>query len=489
MEEAPAVKRLLRGTIDWGGISREGLVANYNKLRTAKVSWLQSTDRKIFKYVTDFFNQELDVPSGKVLVEFFTKIDDIETVERLKDICAATPYEGANYSHVLRTIIEDQQRASLSALLKDTLDISQKGLVVGEGRDKQRLEGVKEAILHFQRKAADLLTEQANVKTRANVREEAPEAWADYEKAHAAPEAAVGKLFGIDEIDAVCKGAKTGELWLHAAYTGELKSVTGLNWCYQLITRYATNVFFVSLEMPLVQIRNIVCVMHSTHHKWLRHPSYKPLQYRKVRDGELSEEEKAFYKIVLDDFYVNEDYGQFEVWSPDHDVTMNDIRAAAEAYARNVDLGFLVVDHGGIVSPVDKHKDFNIALNSVIRDAKKLALHFNQGAGMAVLLLFQINRQGKDDADKNDGRYKLRALSHANEAERSADVVTTSYLNEQLRQDGRARFCNLKNRDNPLFEPVLIGIDFATRRLTQVVGAGEGMVSGPDEVETILRDV
>jgi replicative DNA helicase len=483
------MKRLLRGVIDWGGISREGLVANYSKLRASRISWIQSSDRKIYKYITDFFENEQDVPSSKILVEFFNKIDDIETVERLKDIGAAMAYEGANYSHVLRTLIEDQQRSNLATIVKDTLDIAQKGLVVREGRERQKLEGVKEAIQYFQRKAAELLIEQSNAITRANVREEAPEAWADYQKAHAAPEAAVGKLFGIDEVDVICKGAKTGELWLHAAYTGELKSVTGLNWCYQLVTRYATNVFFVSLEMPFVQIRNIVCVMHSTHRKWIDYGYHKPLEYRKVRDGELTDEEAAFYKIVLDDFYTNERYGQFEVWSPDHDVTMNDIKVAAEAYARKVDLGFVVIDHGGIVSPVEKYKDFNIALNSVIRDAKKLALHFNQGVGMAVLLLFQINRQGKDDADKNDGRYRLRALSHANEAERSADVVTTSYLNDELRRTGRARFCNLKNRDNPLFEPMLIGIDFATRRLTQVVEMGEGMTSGPDEVEEVLHNV
>jgi replicative DNA helicase len=482
------MKRLLRGVIDWGGLSREGLVANYNKLRTSKVSWIQSTDRKIFKYVKDFHAAELDLPSAKVLVEFFSKIDDIETVERLKDIAAAMAYEGANYSHVLRTVLEDQHRASLSAVLKDTQEIAQKGLVVGEGKEKQRLEGVKEAVLYFQRKAAELLVEQSSVKTRANLRQEAPEAWLDYQKAHAAPEQAVGKLFGIDEIDAVCKGAKVGELWVHAAYSGELKTVTGLNWCYQLVTRYKTSVFFVSLEMPLIQIRNIVCVMHSTHHKWAERGYNLTLEYRNVRDGALTDQEATFYKVVLDDFYTNEDYAHFEVWTPDHDVTVNDIKAAAEAHGREVDLGFIVIDHGGIVTPADKFKDFNIGLNSVIRDAKKLALQFNQGVGIALLLLFQINRQGKDDADKNDGRYKLRALASANEAERSADVVTTSYLDDQLRREGRARYCNLKNRDNPLFLPMIIGIDFATRRLTRVVQMGEDMTSGPDDLTSNILD-
>src|SRR5262245_28134275 len=111
------MKRLLRGVIDWGsGISREGHVSNFQKLRASKVEWVQATDRKIFKFVGEFFTEEMDVPSSRILVDFFTSISDIETVERLKDIKEAAPYEGANYSHVLRTIIDEQHRAALASL-------------------------------------------------------------------------------------------------------------------------------------------------------------------------------------------------------------------------------------------------------------------------------------------------------------------------------------------------------------------------------------
>lgn len=473
------MKRLLRGIIDWGGgISPEGLSSNYQKLRTSNIQWIQASDRRIFKFVGDFVAREMDLPSSQILFEFFTKIDDIEAVERLKEIQLATPYEGSNYSYVLRGLLDDQNKVALGAAIKDVQEIYQRGLTVGEGREKVRLEGVKDAILHFQRKVSELTVDEAAAKTRGNLRREAPEAWADYQRASANPEKALGRLMGIKEVDTVCRGAQPGELWLHAAYSGELKTVTALNWCYQQVTRYHSNVFFTSLEMPLKQLRNIICVMHSTHHKW-KNAGLSPLEYRKVRDGELNKNEAEFYKLVLDDFHTNPGYGQFEVWCPEREVHMNDIKMEAELYARQVELGFVVIDHGGIVEPVVKNRDFNHGLNTVIRDAKRLALHFNQGAGVATLLLFQINRQGKDDADKNDGRYKLRALSHANEAERSADVVTTSYLNDSLREQGQSLFCNLKNRDNPLFPPLLIGINFATRRLTTVVSVGEGMTSGP----------
>lgn len=485
------MKRLLRGVIDWGGLSPEGLASNYQKLRASNIEWVQAPDRRIFKFVGDFFVKQMDLPSARVLLDFFTKTDDPETVDRLKEIKEATPYEGANYSFVLEEITNDQNRQKLQAALKEAQEIAHKGLTIGEGRDKQRLEGVKDAILHFQKKSADLILGNANAKTRGNLRREAPEAWADFQKAHLNPERALGALSGIKEIDMICKGAKPGELWVHAAYVGELKTVTALNWCYQLVTRYGTNVFFVSLEMPFKQLRNIICVMHSTHQKWVAQ-GLEPLCYRKVRDGKLNRDEMAHLKVVLDDFYSHPDYGQFEVWCPDHEVNMNDIKMEAELMGRQMELGFVVVDHGGIVQPVHNHRDFNHGLNTVIRDAKRMALHFNQGQGIATLLLFQINRQGKTDADKNEGRYKLNALSHANEAERSADVVTTSYLNDELRQRGTALYCNLKNRDNPMFEPLLIGINFSTRRLTNAVPVGEGMTSGPggdDEIHELLHGV
>lgn len=479
------MKRLLRGIIDWGGIPPDSLAGNFQKLGAAKLTWLHPVDGRIHKFVKDFFLRELNLPNARVLIDFFTQTDDIEAVERLQDIKDAAAYEGSNYSFVLRGLLEDQHKQTLTTVLKETQEVAQRGLLIGEGRDKRRIEGVKEAILYFQSKAADLQVADSNAKTRGNVREATQEAWEAYLSAAANPGQSLGCCMGILPIDELCRGLKRGELWLHAAYAGELKTVWALNWSYHAVTRFKTNVFFVSLEMPFVQLRTMICVLHSTHVKW-NVQGYAPLDYRSVRDGKLNQAQKAFYKMVLEDFDTCPDYCQFEVWCPDHEVNMNDVKMEAELLNKQLPLGLIVVDHGGIAQPVEKYKDFNQALNTVIRDAKRLALHFNQGQSIPVLLLFQINRMGKDDADKNDGRYKLKALSHANEAERSADVVTTTYLNEEMRRFGQARVCNLKNRDNPLFEPMLIGVDFNCRRLFEL---GDSMASGSDDPIVALSGV
>ena len=81
------------------------------------------------------------------------------------------------------------------------------------------------------------------------------------------------------------------------------------------------------------------------------------------------------------------------------------------------------------------------------------------------MMLFQINRQGKDAADKNDGIYGISALTYANACEKTADVITTTYLNEELRNAGLTKICNLKNRDNKKFEPFQAHVNFPCRRI------------------------
>jgi len=478
-------KVLLKGIIDFGALSQESLAGNYQRLRSSKVEWTNPVDEKVYKFVSSFFEQELDIPSSKILTDYFERLEDYETQERLKEISDATSYEGSNYSFVLKGLLEDQNRFNLLTALKETQEVAQKGLVVGEGRDKTRIHGVKDAILYFQRQVSDLIISDYNARTRGDIRKATKEAWEAYQYAKANPGQAWGAFLGIDHVDKVCRGIKRGELWIHAAFTGELKTALAMNTAYNLVTRYRRNVFYVSLEMPFEQMRNIICTLHSAHPSF-KAQGYQPLDYRSIRDGLLTAEEETFYKKVLKDFETNPEYCRLELWCPDHDVTVSDVKMEAELLHKQMEIGLLCIDHGGLVQPLRYNRDFVISLNSVIRDSKKLALHFNQGAGVPVMLLFQINRLGKAEADKNEGRYKLSALSYANEAEKSADVVTTTYLNDDLRQDGRSIMCCLKNRDNPTFSPFQLGVDFSCRRIYQAE-VGEDLVSDDDAMEGMLE--
>lgn len=196
------------------------------------------------------------------------------------------------------------------------------------------------------------------------------------------------------------------------------------NWAYNLAVRYQTNVVYFTLEMPYDQMRRNFYTIHSTNGIWSG--VHAPLDYRKIRDGELSPDELQFYEAVCRDL-DSPKYGQLKVIAPDRDMTIPDIRLKCEMINKETDagVGFVVIDHGQLVTPVRHSKDYVIELNTIIRDAKKMALHFGNGRKIPVLMLFQINRHGKDDAAKNGGVYKASAIAYANECLAEGTLVRT----------------------------------------------------------------
>ena len=457
------MKRILKSVLDYdGAIPQDALASNYQRVVNSGIEWNRADDGRIFQFIRTYFQQRLEIPNVRTVVDYFEKMADLEVTERIKDLSVVPAYTRTNFAHLLKEQLEGQNQIKAMAALKEAQEIVSKGLTI-EGK---RLQGVRDALLHFTEQANQLIIPESNARVRGNLREDGQAVWDEYQTAKLNKDKAWGRFTGLNSIDTVCRGIKKGELWVHAAYAGELKTTFATNWCYNLISRYRSNVFYASLEMKYEHIRRLIYVIHSAN-ALFRQMGIRPLDYRKVRDGELSPEEETFYQMVIKDFAENPGYCDFDTAAPDHDVTIDDIRLEAEILHQRKEVGLIVVDHGGLAEArkAKKNKDYLIELNSVLRDAKKMALQFNHGEGIPVLLLFQLNREGKDYADKNNGEYKLRALSHSNECERSADVVTTTYLNKDYREHNATKFCCLKNRDNPLFDPFEAAVDFTTRRI------------------------
>ena len=478
------MKRLLRSTIDFDGtITQENLVQNFQKLNASKIEWQRPDDQRIFEYILTYFQLRLEIPNVQTVKDYFNEIGDgdTEVEERLKDIQAAPFYIRTNYTHLLAKLHEDQNVIKAVALLKETNDIITKGLEFSEegSKEKVKKKGVKDGLVHFTSKSHDLILSEHNAKTAGDARLDAQAVWNEYIEAKNNKHKAWGKFTGLEEIDVVCHGIKGGELWVHAAFAAELKTTFALNWCYNLVTRYKTNVLFFSLEMTYEQVRRQIVTLHSSNGRF-KAKGYKPLDYRKVRDGELSPEEEAFFQLVLKDWESDPAYCAFEIRAPDRDFTIDDIRLEAELVHKAMEVGLIVIDHGQLLEPRKgrRSKDYTIELNSIVKDTKKLALHFNHGEKVPVLMLFQINRQGREEAAKKEGRYTASAIAYANEVEKSADYITTTYLDDDHRRNGTTFITNLKNRENALFEPFSARVDFTCRRISTLDMAkatGRGM--------------
>lgn len=484
-------KRLLRGIIDFGGIPDTALVGNFRRLTSAHFEWTRPVDQKIFDFIKGFFEDQLNLPAATVVKEYFSKeeINDIEVLERLKDVESSELFVRQNFGFLLTNLIEEQNKAKAIQLIKETQEIITKGRVVGKGKSQERLHGIKDGLIYLTRNAQDLIPTEYTFKTRGDLRHETDASWNSYQDAKNNKDKVWGCLSGFEEWDRVCKGVRRGELWIHAAAPGHLKTSLALNWCYYAVTRCRTNILYLSLEMKFDQITRLIHVLHSANRKW-KLQGKDPLDHSKVRDGGLSPEDEEYYKEVLKDFKENSEHCRFEVIAPDRDMTVDDIRIEAELLDKQTEVGMIVIDHGGLVEPKKWDKDFFIRANTVIRDAKKLALHFNHGQGVPVLMPFPINRQGIDYAKKNDGEYKLSALAAANEAERSADVITTSWFEDEYRDNGTPKICNLKNRSNPIIKPFTLKSEMNCRRIysSDEVLVGKGM-SVDNDIEQVMQGV
>jgi len=248
-----------------------------------------------------------------------------------------------------------------------------------------------------------------------------------------------------------------------------------MNWHYNQAIYYKHSSILFSLEMPYKQVRNIIVSMHTGHEKFQKVRAKmgikKSLEYEKIRDGELSADEKGFlfdHVIAdLDDDSNNYGHIHIEVSDPDKsDFTVADLRSKAELlYSKDPGIKMITVDHAGLMQSRGKYGGTTERLNEVLRDLKRLAMSFNRGMGIAVIALFQISREGYKSAEKSGGRYNLTHLSYANEAERSSDIVTAGWVDTELRESNLVKFQCLKSRDQAPFKDFYSGVLWQNRRI------------------------
>jgi len=462
-------KRLLRSVINFtgGDITSTRLNQNFEKLRLALSNdtfvWTRPEDQLLYRFIEGFYGTYGDMPGDGVLLNQFS--DNQDVIERVKDIAQEPPFIASDYSYLLTQLQASYVNTKGMSVFQNAVTLLTQGVTNKEG---VLLKGFEAAYQYFVQEGAKLTVDHAHVKTSGDVREEGQIVLEELRHAQLNKGNALGVLTGIDEIDEAIKGAKRGDLWVHAAYPSELKTNLSLNWCYNAITRYKTHAVFFSLEMPRDQIRRSVYALHTAHPKFGA-MGYKPISYDAIRYGTLTEEELHFFEhIVIPDFENNPDYGHFEVVKPARDSTVQDIRTELERLNREFEVGLTVLDHGQWIKSSKDTKaklSYSEELNMIVQDVKNMATQFNHNQGVPVILLWQINREGKAAANKNDGVYEASALTYANNLEKAADVITTTYLSPELREQRRTKISCLKNRDGKWFDPFEAHVNFEARKI------------------------
>ena len=467
---------------------------NCLKLEESGVSCDIPEEQKIWEYVRDFSRNHGHAPKVQTVREHFIGKRDEDTINRLEHLVTVSPiYRGDFERHTVQ-IAEQRAVLGLTNLCKQVARIANDGMEIKDGKKEQRYQGSKDAIRYLVDKSHDYVTPVFGSRLSGEVTQDGDAVVKEYERVKSDPYAGIGAMTGIQQIDQAIQGAQKGELWTHAAYTGGLKSTLMLNWAYNQAVIYGNSSLIFSLEMPYDQCRRILYAMHSLNPALRKRrvelgieakdgPD-RGLNYSDIKHGKLSANGEAYFReSVVPHFRdgpsitlpsgepIQHGHISIEVADPDKsDFTVADLRSKAELlYAENP-FNVIFVDHAGLMAPRYRNSSQTERTNEVMRDLKRLAMSFNRGQGIAVVALFQINRNGFKEASKRKEKglpplYTLADLAYANEAEKSSDVVTAAFIDTELRNQGQVLFQCLKTRDMEPFSPFYSRVEWPCRRI------------------------
>ena len=467
---------------------RDILIRNFLDLNMSGLGFEVLEDSIIWEYIKAFVLAHNHVPEISTLRQHYSNIGEDTVLDRLDELDVIPSRTWGDFRVHLEARAEDLRKRKTLELLKEAVTITGTGMEIQEGRERILIRGPIKALQYLQAHSHDIVAPTLGPRLSGEVTTDGADFQTEYERVEADPLAGIGQHSGLKQMDVALNGAKRYELWIHAAFTGGLKSTLMLNWAYnQAVWLKHTNLIF-SLEMPYHQCRRILYAMHSMHSKFQKTRYDMGLQkdrnaciglpYENMRDGTLGEwhenaREFLFDHVIKDFNDAKNNYGNIHIEVPDpdkSDFTVSDMRTKAELIYAESPFSLLFIDHLGLMAPRKWVSNTTDRLNEVIRDTKRLAMSFNRGHGMAIVGLFQISREGMKAAMKRKDAggvpgYNLTHLSYANEAERSSDIVTATWIDDDLREKNRAQFQCLKSRDQKPFEMFLARVEWACRRL------------------------
>jgi len=473
---------------------------NYREFLSSRVTCEDPSYITMYSWIESHYRVHKDIPSYELLYEKAQSAGEETILVNLKAIISEVPYWGADYKSILMEKYTEQSKEIFRKVVEDTWRIANDSLVLkGKGSKKKELKGIPDAISYFSGGCKEFLIKVGDVKTEGQIRSvpESREVTEDYKKRKREP--SVGLFTNLTKMDEVFRGIKLGDLFIIAAFVAQGKTTLAVNMAYNGIWQ-GMNGLFVTMEMTYGEMRDMIYVLHTCNPDWYEHEKYKHLtgkiSYSKVRYGELSPEEEQFFEAVCDDLGNREDFGELKIFQPDEHLTpsrfeMELYNYKAELEEKGKTLDFVVLDYVGLMiqDKNERYGDFNIDLNNIIKRLKNIGINFDNGRGVRVITPFQVNREGWKEAVKNDGVYKLTALSNANEAERSADGVIALFMDSEMKRNGLTKLSCLKHRDGDDFLPFEATIDFTPRMFRNLAESKENSPNDDMAINPILGEV
>jgi replicative DNA helicase len=290
-------------------------------------------------------------------------------------------------------------------------------LVDGLKLDGDVQQGYKAARSHIMSRLAELDQKESGVLPVQDIRECADDLMSEYQETKRGREP--GIMTGWASIDTLTNGFQKGELAIFCAYTGEGKTQTLLNIGYHASVYQKKNTVFVSLEMPLAQVRRRIIARHTNHHKFGLPGG---LDYVRIKNGHLDPYEERLYGQVIEDWRDCPDYGRYTVLQISKYDTVKVLNEKLMYLRSRQSIDLVCLDYASLMAAIRRRSDRREEIVEVIEGLKALCLTFNEGEGLCMVTANQISRKAREEAE-GLRRYGLNFASETSAIEKNADFL------------------------------------------------------------------
>lgn len=366
--------------------------------------------RWLYETIMEHFNNPKykDLPTRDIIAEYASKLDTTLANDALNlyDEITNLEVDDREFTWCLDKLRLRYNKILQKACVKDSASIIKSG--AEDALDKVNML-MRETVVNIDSIYKKETYEEGSLSESAKTREDY------YRELEANPDIARGICTGFTEFDRITNGLHPGELMIVAGATGTGKSVVmhniGVNAYLNgndpsqgvaAALNSGYNVLYFSLEMPKSTMeRRVDACMGG-------------LIYNYIRDGKLSEEEKAKYFDVLK-FQMEYPYNFHIVDMPKGATTREIELKFLELSETRFKPDIVIIDYIGIMAPNEPGESDWLALGKIAADLHEFARVYN----IPVITGSQVNRP----KDPTKQHYSTDRLARSDMVTNNANII------------------------------------------------------------------